>query len=79
MTQPLMSCSWVGFPLLREFWPVQHDGYVPAKDETGAADAAAEASVLHTDGSGHPVDKSDLQISPMASFSTMEAVPAAFI
>lgn len=57
MAQPLMLCSRVGFPLLREFWPVQHNDCIPAKDETGAADTAAEASVLHTDGSGHPVDQ----------------------
>lgn len=57
MTQPLVSSSWVGFPLLGEFWPVQHDGCVPTEDETGADDTEAEASVLHTDGSGHPVDQ----------------------
>lgn len=57
MSQPLTSSSWVGFPLLGEFWPVQLDGCVPTEDETGAADIAAEASVLHTDGSGRPVDQ----------------------
>lgn len=52
-----MSWSWVRFRLLGEFWSVQHDGCIPAKHETGAADTAAEASVLHTDGSGHSVDQ----------------------
>lgn len=52
-----MSCSWVRFPLPGEFWSVRCDGYIPAKDETGAADTAPEASVLHIDGSGHPADQ----------------------
>lgn len=68
VTQSLMSCSRVEFPFLGEFWPVQHDGYIPAKDETGAADTVAEASVLHTDGSGHPVDHEICKLAPWQVF-----------